>query len=111
MDRNVKIAKQLVRLARSLVGATIHHYIDFNDDVEKINDACEKNGCTVKYKFTKHSMEATISNGCQIFAEEFKDVFFDDEPSIDYSAKKDGKDVGCGDLDDAIDCVFGGKDS
>ena len=111
MDRNVKIAKQLVRLARSLVGATIHHYIDFNDDVEKINEACEKNGCTVKYKFTKHSMEATISNGCQIFAEEFKDVFFDDEPSIDYSAKKDGKGVPCGDLDDAIDFVFGGKDS
>lgn len=111
MDRNVKIVKQLVRLARSLVGATIHHYIDFNDDVEKINEACEKNGCTVKYKFTKHSMEATISNGCQIFAEEFKDVFFDDEPSIDYSAKKDGKGVPCGDLDDAIDFVFGGKDS
>jgi len=111
MNRNVKIAKELVRLAKSLVGATIHHYIDFNDDVEKINDACEKNGCTVKYKFTKHSMEATISNGCQIFADEFKDVFFDDEPSIDYSAKKDGKGVPCGDLDDAIDFVFGEKDS
>ena len=111
MNERIRIARQLLALARVLSGATIHHYIDFNDDVEKINDACEKNGCTVKYKFTKHSMEATISNGCQIFAEEFKDIFFDDEPSIDYSAKKDGKGEGFADLDDAIDYVFGGKDS
>lgn len=117
MRRDAEISSNgmLERIARSIAGAVIHHYIDFNDDVNAINEACEKNGCTVKYKFTKYSMEATISNGCVIEAEEFNDVFSNEEAFVEYNVIKNGRGLwseGCTDVNVAIEAVFeDGKDS
>ena len=111
MNKNIRIAKELVRLVKILSGATIHHYVDFNDDIEAINDACEKNGCTVKYKFTKYSMDAIVSNGCTIIADEWHDPLFNEDDEIEYSVEKDGHKEGFGSLDDAIDFVFGHKNA
>ena len=110
MNSSIRIAKELVRLAKSLVGATVHHYIDFTDDTDAINEACEKRGCTVKYKFTKLSMVAKISNGFEISAKED----YDEDGNFDlfYYVTKQGTNKGSyyNDLDKCIEIVFGDDD-
>ena len=65
MDRSIMIARELVRLAKSLVAAKVipEHVVFEKDEVDKIQDAAEANGLETQFNVDGDGMKATISNG------------------------------------------------
>ena len=105
MDRNIRIAREIIRLAKILAGAKVvpEHAMFKKDDVDKIQDQAEQNGLETSFSVDGDGMTAGISNGKSI------SVRLSDNGGCEYVVSSDEKDdepETFTDIDEAIAVLF-----
>lgn len=115
MNRNVKIARELVKLAKSLVAENVSL---FENDKKAIIDKCHDKDCTCTFKETTNQLQAFITLDMSHDYEKFTIVEeIDDNGTLAYGVEGDGVSQEYGlhggkinSLDDALKCIFEGDD-